>query len=165
MEFGYLHPFAVKKGIEALHFSDGDDQHIAVPVLDWLIKDSAQVVSAQQILEHKQISKGKLLPQQRSPRGARHTEPCPALAAVRGKGKSFALGWVCGLSCDSSEASGSAVFSPTANGDLRKAFYSPGALQSDSVLRAELPGCARAGRCSLPIAQRRSCGTSGALLI
>lgn len=50
LKFGYLHPFPIEKGIEAVHLSYCHKQHIPMTIFNGLIVDSAQVVSAQKIL-------------------------------------------------------------------------------------------------------------------
>lgn len=50
LQFGYLHPLPIKKGIEAVHLPYSYEQHIAMAIFDGLIVDSAQVVGAKQVL-------------------------------------------------------------------------------------------------------------------
>lgn len=51
LQLGHLHPLAAEEGVLALHVPDGDQQHVAVAVLDGLVVHPPQVVSAQKVLE------------------------------------------------------------------------------------------------------------------
>lgn len=50
LQFGYLHPLPIEKGIKAIHLPHCHKQHISMTILNGLIVDSAQIVSAQKIL-------------------------------------------------------------------------------------------------------------------
>lgn len=50
LQFGNLHPFAIKERIEALDLPHGHQQHISMPVFNGLIMDAAQIMCAQKVL-------------------------------------------------------------------------------------------------------------------
>lgn len=51
LQLGHLHPLAAEERVLTLQVADGHQQHVAVPVLDGLVVDAAQVVSSQQALQ------------------------------------------------------------------------------------------------------------------
>lgn len=53
LQLGHLHPLAIVERVLTVQVTDGDQQHVAVAVLDGLVVDATQIVSSQQALQRR----------------------------------------------------------------------------------------------------------------